>query len=109
MSIAEQRILHVTNAHPATEGFMFEDPFSSSSSSAAAAAAAAAASVSSFSSNEPQRDGKGRIRRPSLGKAPLVHLDGGRVQQQLEAAISGAGPVVVTGTGAGPAPPAYEA
>jgi len=106
MSIAEQPILHVTNAHPATEGFMFEDPFSSSSSSDAAAAAAA----SSFSPHEPQVDGKGRIRRP-LGKAPLVHLDGGRVQQQLEAAIFGAGPAVVAEAeaGPGPAPPAYEA
>jgi len=104
MSIAEQPILHVTNAHPAMEDFMSEDPFSSSSS-----AAAAAASVSSFSSHEPQVDGKGRMRHPSQGKVPLVHLDGGRVQQQLEAVISGAGPAVVAEAGAGPAPPAYEA
>ena len=82
---------------------MYQDPFAASSSSAAAAAAASM--VSSSSSHEPQRDGKGRIRRPSLSKAPIVHLDGGRVQQQLEAATSGARPVVE----GGPAPPAYEA
>jgi len=102
-SITEHRVLHVTNA--STDGFMFQDAFSSSSSSAAAAAAAAA-TVTSSSSHEPQRDGKGRLRRPSLGKAPLVHLDGGRIQQQLEAATSGARPAAVEG---GPAPPAYEA
>ena len=79
---------------------MFQDAFSGSSSAAAAV---------SSSSHELQRDGKGRIRQPSLGKAPLVHLDGGRVQEELEAAASGPSrPVAVEG-GPGAAPPAYEA
>ena len=95
-SIPEQRILHVTNA--SMDGLMYQDPLAASSSSAVGVASMVS------SSHEPQLDGKGRMRQPSLGKAQLVHLDGGIVQEQLEAATTTARPVVE----GGPAPPAYE-
>ncbi|KAF9469443.1 hypothetical protein BDZ94DRAFT_1244474 [Collybia nuda] len=94
MSMQEQRILQVTNApalSPQSETFQYADSLVSSSAASEAATSAV-----------PQRDGKGRL-RTSTGKAPLVHLDGGRIQQELEAgSSSGMRPP-------GAAPPAYEA
>jgi hypothetical protein len=53
----------------------------------------------------PQRDGKGRL-RTLPPKAPIIHLDGGRVQEQLlGSSHDGAG----GSSSAGPLPPAYEA
>lgn len=88
------RRLQVANApplSPASETFPFTDSLVSTSMTAPAATTATQ-----------QRDGKGRL-RTSTGKAPLVHLDGGRVQEELEASASG------SSRPAGAAPPAYEA
>lgn len=99
-SILEPRRLQVANLplmSPASDVF---DPFASSSAAAAAIAMASTTAV-------PQRDGKGRLRM-STEKAPVVHLDGGRVQQELEARSSAAGGSAGP-SGVGPSPPAYEA
>lgn len=96
MSMQEQgRILQVANApelSPQSPTFPFTDSVVPSSSSGPVTEAAASA--------VPQRDGKGRL-RTSTGKAPLVHLDGGRVQAELQEGSSS--------RPAGTAPPAYEA
>lgn len=96
MSVQEQgRILQVANApelSPQSATFPFTDSVVASSSSGPVTEAAASAM--------PQRDGKGRL-RTSTGKAPLVHLDGGRVQEELQEGSSS--------RPAGAAPPAYEA
>ncbi|KAJ3576857.1 hypothetical protein NP233_g133 [Leucocoprinus birnbaumii] len=86
VSFQERRILQVTNADllpqsPQTPGV-------------------GSSSLDNRLSVDPQRDGKGRI--ISKGeKAPIVHLDGGRFQEDIAGSSSSAP--------AGPAPPAYSA
>ncbi|RDB22179.1 hypothetical protein Hypma_010639 [Hypsizygus marmoreus] len=105
-SIQEQqpvRRLQVANAtplSPASATVAFDDAFSSS------LAAAASAEPQATATAVPQRDGKGRL-RTSTGKAPLVHLDGGRVQEELNASSSSA--AGSSSSAGGPSPPEYVA
>jgi hypothetical protein len=96
MSILEQRRLHVTNApQPQSPQSAEFDPYAMDSAIAQASAAATTVIPASI----PQFDGKGRLTMPAGGsKTPIVHLDGGRVQDALN--IRRPGTV---------APPAYTA
>lgn len=88
VSVHEQRILQVANARPVS---VEPDAFEHVSVPIVAP--------------EPRLDGKGRL--STIGeKAPIVHLDGGRYQQQdLGAGSSSSGPVMAARVT--PAPPAY--
>jgi hypothetical protein len=98
-SVVEQpaRRLTVANAtSPESGTFLFHD---SSSSSVAPPAAAVATAV-------PQRDGKGRL-RTIPPKAPIIHLDGGRVQARMLTPHGAGGSSPMDSEG--PFPPEYEA
>ena len=99
-SLLEQpaRILTVANGtSPESGTFSFHGTSSPPSSSVAVPPAAITTAV-------PQRDGRGRLRMIPP-KAPIVHLDGGRVQERILASHGAGGSSSV----AGPEPPAYEA
>ena len=74
-------------------------PFHDSSPTAATLPA-----VEAVATAVPRRDGKGRL-RTIPPKAPIVHLDGGRIQEQILASHEAGG----SSSLAGPLPPAYQA